>query len=406
MKKLFLISVLFVSNIYINAQSFTDGMVTDSLNNPIENVSICFKDAKQNTMTNAEGKFSIKTSDSPKDVLICSCLGYKSVKIEMGAIKKLPLKIVLKESVFQLKEVTVKIIDGKSIVKNAIQKLDKNYISKIVKVNGNYKCLQKVNGSDNVLFKSSVNLYYRNLARHFETFNFKAYYKIYGDIIEHELYKNNKSKPNTDIFGFIFLLYIQDHPFIYNFNDYKFDYDSQFEYAGANVLKINFHPNKLDKMKEQYKGFVYIDEKTCAILYFEYKLLPNRKDYYKYSKICGGKEVNSSIKVLYTKTDSTYNLKSIIRQKEFKLYYNSDTSSYVTTDNFIANSSKASEFRAITGNKKDDRKSISSQIRRIIQESTGKTFDKSKNDLDNFILETEEEKELKKYSMELQEQSK
>ena len=403
-KSVLLFTILILSHLNGFCQSTIEGVVTDSLNIPIENVSICFKDSKENAITNSEGKFSIKTPINTKDILCASCLGFKVAKIDLTSIKTMPIKIILRQSTIHLNEVTVKVKDAKSIVNEAIQRLNKNYSDKKIKVNGIFKHLVKEDGQNKFLFDCNSNLYVNNYRKKIVLPKVGLYPLTEGEVVDYELFKSDKKYSHyTNPVLLMEKFYIKNHPFIFNFKDYNFWYDYQLEYEGDNVLKISFSPSKLDDKKNQFHGYLYIDEKTYGFLYFEYSLLPNKQEYIKFSKTGGWKNLESTTKVMYSKTDDTFNLKYIITSLTAKVYNNIDTTTYVKVFNFL---SKNIESARKNVNKKIMKISVEQALDKIIRESDGKTFDKSKNYMDNFILQTAEEKRLKKLSMELQEQDK
>lgn len=95
--------LLFVT-IMIQAQIRVSGVVTDSKEEPLIGVTVQVKGTTTGTITDLQGKFSIAVP-SEKSALIFTYTGFSSITIPVG--KQQEIKVILKESIKELEEVTV-----------------------------------------------------------------------------------------------------------------------------------------------------------------------------------------------------------------------------------------------------------------------------------------------------------
>lgn len=102
--KLVVIVLLLFATFMIQAQIRVSGVVTDSNNEPLVGVAILVKNTSSGTITDLNGKFSL-TVPSEKSVMVFTYTGYTQVIIPYT--KQQPLKVILKESIKELEEVTV-----------------------------------------------------------------------------------------------------------------------------------------------------------------------------------------------------------------------------------------------------------------------------------------------------------
>jgi hypothetical protein len=102
MKKL-LISILCTIPILLYAQSQVTGTVVDSNKDPLIGVSVVVLNSNTGTITNLDGKFSIRATS--KDSLVFSYLGYQ--KITLKATPAVEMQIKMTEDTKILDEVVV-----------------------------------------------------------------------------------------------------------------------------------------------------------------------------------------------------------------------------------------------------------------------------------------------------------
>ena len=79
MKKL-LISILCTIPLLLSAQSQVTGVVFDSNKEPLVGVNVVVRNSNTGTITNPDGKFSIKATS--KDSLVFSYIGYQKITLK------------------------------------------------------------------------------------------------------------------------------------------------------------------------------------------------------------------------------------------------------------------------------------------------------------------------------------
>jgi hypothetical protein len=127
--------IIFVfSTFAANAQQTKiTGKVTDELTNePIPFATVVFKGTTIGVNTDFDGKYII-TTDTPGDSIICTLVGYKTVKMRVKKGQEQVINIVLKASKVELQEVVIKAGENPAniILKNIIRKKDENDPTKL-----------------------------------------------------------------------------------------------------------------------------------------------------------------------------------------------------------------------------------------------------------------------------------
>ena len=89
----------------INSVTLT-GQVTDQSNTPLPGVTVLVKGTKLGTSTDPEGNFKLSLPQQENTILIFSFIGMESQEVPVGDPKK-PIKVILKETAENLKEVVV-----------------------------------------------------------------------------------------------------------------------------------------------------------------------------------------------------------------------------------------------------------------------------------------------------------
>ncbi|APZ45584.1 hypothetical protein BW723_04415 [Polaribacter reichenbachii] len=106
------------------------GIVLDEFNNPIPFAAISILKKNRGTSSTEDGEFSLKiTSSELEDMLSFTSLGFNPFKIKIkDYLAQAEKKIVLKETVFEMDEITI--VAPKTYVINALKKLKDNTLSK------------------------------------------------------------------------------------------------------------------------------------------------------------------------------------------------------------------------------------------------------------------------------------
>ena len=89
----------------VNSVTLT-GQVTDQSNTPLPGVTVLVKGTKLGTSTDPEGNFKLSLSQQENTILIFSFIGMESQEVPVDDPKK-PIKVILKETAENLKEVVV-----------------------------------------------------------------------------------------------------------------------------------------------------------------------------------------------------------------------------------------------------------------------------------------------------------
>ncbi|WP_167617615.1 TonB-dependent receptor plug domain-containing protein [Maribellus sediminis] len=93
--------------IFVLAQTTVSGVVTTKQGEPIPGVNIFIKDTYDGASSDDEGRFTFRTSENAKQVLMATFIGYKSWEQEIDLTSDIKLKIELQESVNTLDAVTI-----------------------------------------------------------------------------------------------------------------------------------------------------------------------------------------------------------------------------------------------------------------------------------------------------------
>lgn len=127
--RLILLAGLLVQSIHLQAQQTqVRGRVTDELTNePIAFATIVFKGSSSGTNTDMDGRFSV-SAEGTIDTLICTLVGYQTVKMPVKQGQSQMMNIVMKASRTELQEIVVKAGENPAniILKNIIRHKDKN----------------------------------------------------------------------------------------------------------------------------------------------------------------------------------------------------------------------------------------------------------------------------------------
>ena len=111
----------------IRAQSVVSGVVTDrQTGRALSHVSVTAEGSNAHTVTNEEGRFVLKTAQMPQYVQL-SHISYKTRRQPLTAGNTENLRIMMVGNTIELGEVIVSIDDPLSIVKAAIERIEKNY---------------------------------------------------------------------------------------------------------------------------------------------------------------------------------------------------------------------------------------------------------------------------------------
>jgi len=145
MKKIFafFVSVMICISPTLRAQDFKSisGKVLDATTNrTLAFASIQLLSTNISNVSNSEGVFVLKYPSVIKaDTLLITYLGYKSLRTSLTALADNELVFKLYPSVFSLMPITIRPQDASSVVKMALSRVEKNYITKPLQLTAFYR---------------------------------------------------------------------------------------------------------------------------------------------------------------------------------------------------------------------------------------------------------------------------
>lgn len=107
LKQLLFLFILFISSLTF-AQTSLSGIVIDDLGEPVIGANVLIKDSYDGTSTDLDGSFNFKSSETGKQTLMVTYLGFKDLMLEVDLDEKtLNLNLKLKPSAALLKEIII-----------------------------------------------------------------------------------------------------------------------------------------------------------------------------------------------------------------------------------------------------------------------------------------------------------
>lgn len=139
----FFVSILICFTVSLRAQDYKsiNGKVFDATTNrPLSFASIQLLSTNISNVSNSEGFFVLKFPNTTNaDTLLISYLGYKSQRIPVKYFENKEFVVKLFPSAISLKPITISPQDASSIVKMALSRVEKNYITKPVQLTAFYR---------------------------------------------------------------------------------------------------------------------------------------------------------------------------------------------------------------------------------------------------------------------------
>lgn len=111
----------------LKGQTVVSGMVTDQrTGRPLSHVSVVAEEEEVRTVTNEDGRFTLKTAERPKYILLTH-IGYGKQRQQIGEGPTEGLRLAMTASSVELREIVVSAEDPMVIVKAAISRIPQNY---------------------------------------------------------------------------------------------------------------------------------------------------------------------------------------------------------------------------------------------------------------------------------------
>lgn len=126
-RRFLLTGVLLALVLTVKAQVSVSGIVTDrQTHRPLPHVSVSIENGDVHTVTNEDGRFTLKTTVHPKYVQL-SHISYKTQRVPIGDVPSGDLHIEMIKSTVMLDEIVVSSDNPLEILKAAMQRIEKNY---------------------------------------------------------------------------------------------------------------------------------------------------------------------------------------------------------------------------------------------------------------------------------------
>lgn len=302
------------------------GKVIGSLDKkPIEFTSIYIRNRNIGTMSNIDGNFIIKVpKGSFSDSVYFSCIGYKPLHVRVGDLHPDNNVITLEISSIQLKEVTVKPIDPKEILRKTLEGIRRNYSNKPLSLIAFYREVLLQDHQYVGLSEAVLNI-------------FKASYNNFAND-QVSIYKGRRTKFNKQMDTVLFkfqggistslMLDIAKNPSNFITDEYMAFYDFTLDEVvnvdGRYTYVLGF--DQTDACPYPlYKGKLYIDIDSYALVRADFAISPKAIDkaadllVQKSSRKLKVKPTFSSYIVNYTRQNSTWYLNYIREEVEFKV---------------------------------------------------------------------------------------
>ncbi|MBP3260240.1 MAG: carboxypeptidase-like regulatory domain-containing protein [Prevotella sp.] len=113
--------------IVLQAQTTISGVVLDKqTERALSHVSIATEGKDIHTVTNDDGRFTLKTKQRPQYIQL-SHIGYKTRRVNLTDHPTEQLRILMTSSSVELREIIVSVDDPLSIIKAAMSRIEQNY---------------------------------------------------------------------------------------------------------------------------------------------------------------------------------------------------------------------------------------------------------------------------------------
>ena len=261
-------------------QEIKGRILDNDTNDALEQATITLKGTNRSTVSNKEGKFSLKIPKSLEgQQLVVQAIGYKKTEIAVAQYAGKPLKIFLENNTITLDGANiVAYTDAADLVKRVFKNRQQNYLNDKTVMTAFYRETIKKRSKNASLAEAVVNIYKQP----------------YGNSVKDQI-KMLKSRKDTDYSRLdTIALKLQGGPFSTLFVDivkypeyiftpvtldaYRFKFDNLTEVNGENVYVVNFKQRD-EVTTPLYEGKLYIGASNLALVKATYALkLVNTKE--------------------------------------------------------------------------------------------------------------------------------
>ncbi len=300
-----------------DATNFSEykGFVIDKeTNSPIVSGSITVSNTNISTVTNDEGKFSLKVSkDMGSSIITISHIGYKDKKVNLSDFNGDELKIKLSPSITELSEVNIDPRNPEALIRAVMNKKGENYLNDNTIMTAFYRETIKKRRSYVSLSEAVVDVYKNpyisqktDIIKLFKARKSADYKKL--DTLTLKLQGGPTSTLYIDVMKNPEVLFTENMTQIYTFS---FGKSTKINDRYIYVVKFKQRPEIIEP---QYFGKLYIDAETLAMTKAIFSLNMENKE--EVSKMFVRKKPKRA--KVYP-TEATYNID--YRQKDGKWYY-------------------------------------------------------------------------------------
>ena len=335
----------------ISGNRLIKGLVIDAkTRNPLAYSNVFLEDKSIGVISNTSGRFELKIDTSDyKDTLAVSYIGYAIEKYPVEMLDSSLLIVRLTTSKINLKEIVIKPLDPVYIITKAIEAVPENYDKEPVVYNAFYRESTKQDRKNISLSEAVVNIFK------------EPYTSFRQDQIKIFKGRNGSNTDEKEFVDFIVqgslynmlqLDIVKNHP---TFLDP--DYFALYEYRLERIISVVGRPTYLISFDQRedvkypcYKGELYIDVSSLAIVGALFELSENRMDYTsgvyvrKTPKRVGAKPLNAVYEVFYRYYASKWNLSNARSEINIRVKKRRDKNQ----EKFNAVFSSVSEF-VVTG---------------------------------------------------------
>lgn len=271
--------VLFIFTTVSYAQEVTQWqeikgkILSADTNDAIERATITLKGTNRSTVSNQEGKFSLKIPKSQEQQqLVIQAIGHKEQEISVSQSLRKSLRIVMENNTITLDAANiVAYTDANALVKKVFQNRQANYLNNQTVMTAFYRETIKKRSKNASLAEAVVNIYKQP----------------YGNNRKDQI-KMLKSRKDTDYsrldtialklqggpFSTLFLDVIKYPEYIFTpetMEAYIFKFDNLTEINGENVFVVNFKQRN-EVTSPLYEGKLYVGASNLALVKATYAL--------------------------------------------------------------------------------------------------------------------------------------
>jgi hypothetical protein len=259
------------------------GKVTDRSNNdPLSYASVSLLGKSLGTVANASGEFIIKLpSPYIHDTIAFSCMGYSSGFVAADSLISKDVTIKLNPSIIQIKSVVIKLVPALDIIKEVLLKRKKNYSEKGGMYTAFYRETTQENKDYISIYEAVLDISKAPYSKELLNDQAKVFKERRGEDVkklstlsyklEGGVYNCVRMDVMKDVASFLSPDY---------YDEYTYSYVKNIEYDNRVIQVVEF--DQKDEVElALFKGTMYIDQETKALVAVKFKLSPKGMKYAK-----------------------------------------------------------------------------------------------------------------------------